>query len=337
MADLKVMIIGSGFVAGLHLQALATCREAEIAGVVDLDAAKAESLARRCGGVPWSTDLQRACAEWAPDAAIVCTPNSTHLDVGRALARQRVHVLMEKPLATTYADALLLAGEFERSGLVLSAAHTHRFGRYANAIRDVIRGGDIGVVRHVRFSALNGWIWADWRGWQIDAEGSGGHALHNGVHALDLVTWWIDDVPVGVHASGRKQSAAQLDIFDYLVITVRYASGATAVCEFSRASRPRALSYRDVVVAGAEGVARLPWDGEGLRLHAVGRPGVLPAVPEPFEAQLRAWIGRILGADTASVGAADGVRAVALAEAAERSMASGALIDLAQITGAGDG
>src|SRR5690606_33722614 len=253
MTSTRVLVVGSGFIAGEHLNALHQLPDAEIAGIVDLDPGRAAAAARAAGGVPWATDLAAAITEWSADAAIVCTPNHTHPAIGRTLAEAGVHALIEKPLAITPAAAAELVELFEQRGLVLSAAHTHRYAAYARAVREAIVDGAVGRPRHARITLLGGWIWGDWRNWQIDRNRSGGHALHNGVHLLDLVTWWLDDVPTHLHAAGRKRAAADLEVDDYLMITVGYASGATAVCEMSRANQPRGIGYREVFVQGDGG------------------------------------------------------------------------------------
>jgi len=84
-----VVVVGTGFVAGQHLRALASNEAAALAGVVDADAGRAEAAARAHGGVRWTTDLAAALAWPGVDAAIVCTPNLT-ADLLYAFADPRV-------------------------------------------------------------------------------------------------------------------------------------------------------------------------------------------------------------------------------------------------------
>ncbi|HLT59765.1 MAG TPA: Gfo/Idh/MocA family oxidoreductase [Microlunatus sp.] len=330
MTSTRVLVVGSGFIAGEHLNALHQLPDAEIAGIVDLDPGRAAAAARAAGGVPWATDLAAAITEWSADAAIVCTPNHTHPAIGRTLAEAGVHALIEKPLAITPAAAAELVELFEQRGLVLSAAHTHRYAAYARAVREAIVDGAVGRPRHARITLLGGWIWGDWRNWQIDRNRSGGHALHNGVHLLDLVTWWLDDVPTHLHAAGRKRAAADLEVDDYLMITVGYASGATAVCEMSRANQPRGIGYREVFVQGDGGTLRLPWDNEGLLSWGHDGTRAVPAGPSPFLAQARTWLAAVRGESLGEepVTGRTGLAAVVLGDAAERSLATGSMITL---------
>ena len=93
---------------------------------------------------------------------------------------------------------------------MLIAAHTHRAYDYGRAVKETVDAGAIGRPVLVRLAILGGWIWPDWSAWVLDPERSGGHALHNGVHLLDLATWWLGDEPSDGHARGRKQTAAEL-------------------------------------------------------------------------------------------------------------------------------
>ncbi|WP_026876574.1 Gfo/Idh/MocA family protein [Jiangella gansuensis] len=330
-SPLRVAIVGSGFIAGEHLDALSRLAGVVVVGIVDIDPSRAADAARRAGGIASATDLAEAINLWACDAAVVCTPNDTHGAIATTLAEAGVHALVEKPLATDPAVAARLAHAFDERGLVLAAAHTHRFAEYSNAIKQAIDDGEVGRPVHARLTFLGGWLWTDWRNWQINRQRSGGHGLHNGVHLLDLVTWWLGDEPTHVHAQGRKQSAAQLEVHDHLLMTVGFASGATAICEMSRANHPRHISYRDAVVVGTEGTLRVPWDGEAPLLFTEGVTRPVGGGASPFLKQAAAWVAAVRGEQAPAVTGADGLRAVVLGVAAERSMATGDVVAVADV------
>lgn len=326
---LGVLVIGTGFIADAHIAALRARSDAELVGVVDIDPVRAATAGRTNGGVAFTTDLAEALAWPGVDACIVCTPNWTHRQIAVAVAEAGKHLLIEKPLATSVADALAVAQVFSAAGVVLMAAHTHRFYDYARTVKAAIEEGAIGQPVFVRLAILGGWIWPDWRAWVLDPARSGGHALHNGVHLLDLATWWIGGQPVSVFARGRKATAAELDIYDYLEMVVRYADGSTAVCEMSRGHRTGSLNVRDVLVLGTEGTLTLPWDGDSSIVLAEQGAGLVPAAGrDGFAVQLTAWIDAINGA-AAAMSPAEAVNAVAMGVAAERSIVTGQPVELA--------
>lgn len=324
MSRTGIVLVGAGFIADAHSGAIDADPRAELVGIVDADPGRAAAFARRQGGIRQATDLAAALAWPGVDAVILCTPNDTHAPLGLRVAAAGKHLLVEKPLATTVADAHRLAAAFEAADRVLVAAHTHRFYDYGRAVKQTIDAGVIGRPRLVRLAILGGWIWPDWSAWVGDPARSGGHALHNGVHLLDLATWWLGGEPTGVHARGRKQTAAELRIHDYLEMVVTYADGATAICEMSRAHRPGALAQRELLVTGTGGIIEQGWDGESSLLFGEGGTSAVPAAGgNGFAAQLGAWLDAIGGAPPA-MPVADAVRAVALGVAVEESIATGA-------------
>jgi predicted dehydrogenase len=327
-----VLVIGAGAIADQHIAALSSDPRGRLVGFVDTSAARAESAARSQGGVPWTTDLSEALTWPGVDACVLCTPNDTHDELATRIAAAGKHLLVEKPLATTVPAARKTVEAFAAAGRTLSVAHSHRFYDYARTVRREIASGALGRPVLVRLALLGGWIWPDWRTWVIDRERSGGHALHNGVHLLDLVTWWIADEPVSVYARGQRRTAAELDIHDHLEMVVTYAGGATAICEMSRAHRPAGLSARDVVVQGTEGLLTMEWDGEGVLVaDERGTHLATEGAAAGFAAQLSAWLDTVTGASGSGVGGHEALLAVEMGVAAERSMELGRPVPLEEV------
>ena len=203
------------------------------------------------------------------------------------------------------------------------AAHTHRHYDYGRSVKESLASGAIGQPHFARLAILGTWIWPDWNGWMIDPVRSGGHALHNGVHLLDLVTWWLDAEPVEVYARGHQQTSSEISIFDYLEMTLTFANGASALCEMSRAHRLGSHNQRELLVLGADGMIEQDVDDEAVAMIADGELQFLPAqVGDGFVAQLHAWLDAIDGQEP-EMTAGDAVRAEALGVAVERSIADG--------------
>jgi predicted dehydrogenase len=319
-----VAVIGTGFVASLHLAAIAALPDARLVGVADVDAARAQAAVRGVDGARWTTSVDDLLTWPDVDACIVCTPNDTHAALGIAIARAGKHLLMEKPLTVRIDEADGLVAAFRARDLVLMAAHTHRFYDYGRVIKHAIEAGDIGRPVYVRLAVLGGWIWPDWRAWVLDPSRSGGHILHNGIHLLDLATWWVGDAPESVYVQGRKETSGDLAIHDYLSMVVRYRGGCTAVCEMSRANRPRTFAYRDVFVQGTTSALSLPWDAEQGLAFLEGGMGLLPGDSQAgFTREVAAWLAAIRGHAQPAVTGEEGRLAVAMAVAGEESLRTG--------------
>lgn len=320
-----VAVVGTGGVAALHLSALARDAGARLVGVCDVVAARARDAAGAAGpDVRWTGDLAELLAWPEVEAVVVCTPNDTHAAIGGQVLGSGRHLLMEKPLAIDLAGADALIEAAERSGVLLMPGQTHRFYDLGLRLREAVDSGALGKPTYARSSLHAGWIWGGWGSWVLDPSRSGGHVVHNGVHGLDLVTWWLGGEPLEVMARGVHGTSGALRIWDHFAVHVRYRDGAVAVVEVSRATRPRSIVLRESVVAGTAGVARqVPAAGGGLLLDEAG------AVPLGFDAQVGfdrevgAFLAAVRSAGPPPVSALDGRRALAMALAAERSLVTG--------------
>jgi predicted dehydrogenase len=320
-----VAVVGTGGVAALHLSALARDPGARLVGVCDVVASRARHAAGAPGqGARWTERLDDVLAWPDAEAVIVCTPNDTHADLGGRVVASGRHLLVEKPLAIDLAGADRLIEAAERAGVVLMPGQTQRFTDTGIRVREAVEAGLVGRPTYARSSLLAGWIWGGWGSWVLDPARSGGHVVHNGVHGLDLVAWWLGDEPVEVVARGVLGTSGALRIHDHFSVQVRHRGGAVATVEVSRAGRPRSIVLRESVVAGSAGVVRqAPAGGGGTLLNEAG------AVPLGFDAQagfdreVGAWLHAIRSGGPPPVSAHDGRVALAAALAAERSLRTG--------------
>ena len=327
---MRVALVGTGFIAGAHAAAAAGLPDVEIVAVTDRDRGAANRFATTWGArvVPDVADL---LADDGVDALVVCTPNDTHASLARAAAAAGKHLLLEKPMALSAADARSVADAFEAAGRVLLVGHTHRHSDYARAVHDVVSSGRLGTVRSVRIAITGGWIWGGWSAWVLDPARSGGHAFHNGVHLYDLARWWLGSPITSVYAVGQPLTSAALAIDDYLCSTLVAESGATAVCEISRGERPKTTSLFEIVVHGDRGTLVRSNGDEGLVAYTTGGSGPR-AVPgtDPFRRQLGVFVAAVAGTAPVDPGPEVAVHATAVAEAAERSARSGRSVAVAR-------
>jgi predicted dehydrogenase len=328
---LRVALVGCGGVGRNHLRALRRCERAAVVATVDVVPERARAAATE-SGARWTSDVADALQWPDVDAVDLCTPNATHAGIAVAAARAGKHLLIEKPLATTLADADRIVEAAQQHRVTLMVAHTHRFYAYTRAIRAALDAGEIGRPIYFRMAAGGGFWAADWRAWQLDAAISGGHVLHNGVHFMDLATYLLDDRPVRLYAQGHKRASAHLEIYDYFHVTVAYASGATAACDISRSAVPRGLGYRALLLLGDRGQVRIDWDDEQqLLLTEQGIELVGDDGQDGFDAMVDAWAASALGGGPPPVGGDAGRLAVAMSLAAERSLATGRAVRLDEV------
>ncbi|SDU63299.1 Gfo/Idh/MocA family protein [Jiangella alkaliphila] len=179
---MKVLVVGVGFMGAMHARAVHETRSVELCGVVDRSADAARAVGAQLG-VPAFTDLEAAIRELAPDAAVVATPDSAHLHPVRVLIEAGVHVLVEKPLATSIDDAEAIADLAERHGTRLMTGHITRFmARYAGVV-DAVRSGRLGRPVMITTST--------WGPRSIGARvaSTTSPLWHFAIHDIDLIQW----------------------------------------------------------------------------------------------------------------------------------------------------
>jgi predicted dehydrogenase len=295
LADVRAAVIGTGFIAGLHIDALRRIG-VQVAGVLTRDAASS-----RAGGRYERVyeDLDELCADAGIDVVHVTSPNALHFPQVRALVAAGKHVVCEKPLALTAEDGAVMLAEAERAGVVHAVCFNIRFNPVVHHARSMVRDGEIGVPRLVHGSYLQDWLLldTDWN-WRLDPAASGRlRAVADiGSHWLDLVSFVtgarVTEVLADLHTfvPKRRRPTGSVETFtadsigdvereevevaseDAAGILLRFDNGVRGVLTVSQVSagRKNALSFE---VSGSS--AGLAWNSEDPERLWVGRRGAL--------------------------------------------------------------
>ncbi len=248
MADkkrLRVGLIGAGTIAfSAHLPAIRTLGHlVELVAVADVRKENARRAANEFGAQAYYSDYQDLLARGDLDFVDICTPEFLHAEQTEAAAAAGVHVLCEKPMSSTVAEADRMISACKRANVKLMIAHSRRFtGRYRQ-IHAAIEKGGIGEVRYVRenerrpramYDSLNlgtsYWTPEGELPWIANAKYTQGAALTNAVHETDLARWFIGRNPVSVYAEARivTEGAQVPDMISY---TVEFDNGAIGAAE----------------------------------------------------------------------------------------------------------
>ncbi|MFN8221735.1 MAG: Gfo/Idh/MocA family oxidoreductase [Gaiellales bacterium] len=200
-APLRVGVVGCGFQGRLHLETLAREPGIVVAGVCDLDESRALAAASEFGAEGQFVDYRAMLASGPFDVVTICTMPSSHLEIARAAFGAGAHVLCEKPMAMSAAEAAEMERAARAAGRELRIGFNMRFMDAAIAARRAIEAGEIGELVCAR-----GHMLADdvpWWGRHYDRALSGGGALAaTAVHMLDLVRFLAGNpAPVTATAS----------------------------------------------------------------------------------------------------------------------------------------
>lgn len=211
-------------------------------------------------------DTYEELLAWGPDAVVICTENTRHLEAARLAAAAGADILCEKPLATTTADAQEIVRLAEAAGVLLMTAFPIRFTTAFAELSGRVRAGEAGEVLAV-LGTNNGKIPTEDRRWFTDPDLAGGGALvDHVVHCADLLDALLGEEPSWVRAVGNTILHAELapDVETGGIVTIGYPSGifATIDCSWSQPSNAAVWGDVTLQVHGTAG---------SLTMSAMGR------------------------------------------------------------------
>lgn len=346
---IDIAIIGAGLIGPRHAKSVDASSEAKLLCLID-PRPEAQEVAETFG-VPIFESIKRMVAEgFRPDAAIVCTPNSTHVAVSLELLKEGIHVLVEKPISIDLASGKQLIDAASEAGRHLLVGHHRRFNPYVAATKRALCSGAIG-----KSIAISG-LWTTCKpdpyfkpptDWRAKAE-SGGPILINLVHEVDILQYIMGPI-VRVHAE-KTISQRGHDAEEGAAILLRFASGVVGTFILSDATPSHHFFesgtgenplmphtgedfYR---IFGSEGTLsvgdmKLHRHREGderswSRLLRVENVPVSSKVP--FDEQMANLVGVIRGTETPRCTGEDGLRALVVCDAVKRAMETGQAVDI---------
>ena len=168
MSRLRVVHVGVGLWGRSWAELTAGAPGYRLVGVAD-GAAVGRAWAEQGLGVPAFRDLGRALRATGPDVVVLVSPPSTHRPLAELALAEGCHVIVEKPLAPTLADAAAIASAAAGAGRCAMVSQNYRFRRQSRALRELVRGRALGPLLGIRVSCRrdlrDAWISSrDWRG-----------------------------------------------------------------------------------------------------------------------------------------------------------------------------
>lgn len=229
MTPLRLAVLGHGFISDLHCRAV-QANGAHVMVVAGRDPARAAAFAAEHGVERSTADWREAVTADDVDAVVIGTPNALHFDQAMTAVAHGKHVLIDKPMTSTVADATTVADAAARAGVTLLVGHMWRYRDEVVAARDRIARGDIG--RPVRTRGYG--IHAGWgpSGWFTDPALAGGGALIDmGIHAIDTARFLLGDpTPTRVQASiGTAYGDYAVD--DDAIVLIDWSNGVRSAVE----------------------------------------------------------------------------------------------------------
>ena len=224
MTKPRVAVVGAGSFGRHHLRILNRSPNAELAGVIDTDAARAAAASAEygCPVIESTNDLPGKA-----DAAIVAVPTSQHARVGCALLSSGLDVLVEKPIAATLADARALLNEAGAHNRILQIGHLERFNPAVTALKKIVKLPLFFEIHRLSLFSP--------RSLDVDV------VLDLMIHDLDIVLDLADATPEEIRAAGISILSDKVDIAN---VRLAFPGGCIANLTASRVSTERVRKLR---------------------------------------------------------------------------------------------
>ena len=323
----KVVLIGAGRIGRIHARNAALHPRIELAGVVDALAASAQSLAEE-----WATPvltLEQAMADPSVAGVIIASSTDTHLDYSVRAAAAGKAIFCEKPIDQDLGRARGAADALSAAKMLL--AFNRRFDPNFQALKARLDSGVIGMLESLQITSNDpsppppSYVAV-----------SGGLFKDMAIHDFDMARWLLGEEPVQVYATGSclvDPEIGKLGDVDTARTVLKTASGKLCVISNSRRSGfgydQRIEAYASAGMVRADNVTESTvqvWSESGAAADRF-QNFFLDRYAEAYRQEMDHFADMLDGAD-AAVGYADGVAALALAEAAAQSVRTGTVVTL---------
>jgi predicted dehydrogenase len=193
---LRIGIIGCGGIAnGKHMPSLKTLSNVEMVAFCDLVIEKAQKAAKEYGSLDAKvyTDYNELLQDKTIDVIHVLTPNKSHAELSIASMKAGKHVMCEKPMAKTAADALEMVNIAKETGKKLTIGYQHRHKEESTYLKKAIDRGDLGEIYFAKALAVRRRGTPTWGVFLKEEEQGGGPLIDIGTHSLDLTLWLMNN------------------------------------------------------------------------------------------------------------------------------------------------
>jgi len=205
MQTIRTAVFGTGFVGRVHLEGIRRLGFVDLYAIGEVQVEKAQQLAAEFGARKAEADYHRILEDPAVDAVHVCTPNFLHFPIAKDALLAGKHVVCEKPLATSVAEASELVSLAAKTGKRNATFHNLRYYPMVQQMRRMREDGDLGEILVVQGTYSQDWLLldTDWN-WRLDSK-------HNGPSRClaDIGSHWCD---MAEHVTGHRITSLCADL-----------------------------------------------------------------------------------------------------------------------------
>lgn len=323
MEKLRIGIIGCGGIAnGKHMPALKKVAECEMVAFCDIVEERAQKAAAQYGvpGAKVTTDYLEIANDPDIDIVHVCTPNRSHSFISIACLEAGKHVMCEKPMAKTAAEAQAMLDAAKKSGKKLTIGYQNRQCYDQQMLKLAADQGKFGEIYFAKAHALRRRAVPTWGVFMNEYEQGGGPLIDIGTHALDLTLWTMNNYEPAMVVGSKFRKLAdtknaanawgpwdpeKYTVEDSCFGFIKMKNGATIILESSWAINLTDTAEACCTIAGTKGGATtkggLVFNGEensALYTHRVEKCGGAAFYEgfssDPSESDMRQWLNAII-------------------------------------------
>ena len=338
MSEPRVAVIGYGYAGrSFHSYLISITPGLVLQGVASSDPAKREQIVRERGCQAYRS-FDEVLADPAVDLVVLATPNDLHAPLAIRALEAGKHVVTDKPMCITLAEADQMVATAERTGRLLSIFQNRRWDGDFLTVQHLIAAGKLG---HVRWVELAWQRWGAPRGWRGEAAKGGGRLYDLGAHLLDQLLQLFPQPIAGVYCRVHYDFPER-DVESHAMITIHFADGATGVCDLSSLSaitKPRFhvfgdkgtyIKYgldpqEDAMRAGQIDAAVAPAESDG-KFHDGATETIIPTLPGRWRSYYENIRDVLTGKAALAVKPQEVRRVMAVFDAALRSAQSGQVV-----------
>ncbi len=284
MNKVRIGIIGCGGIAnGKHMPSLSTLDNVEMVAFCDLIEERAQKAAKDYGTADAKvyTDYKELLKDTTIDVVHVCTPNRSHSFITVDVLHSGKHVMCEKPMAKTAAEAKKMLDAAKETGKKLTIGYQNRFRADSRYLKATCEEGELGEIYYAKAHAIRRRAVPTWGVFLNEEEQGGGPLIDIGTHALDLTLWCMNNYKpkrvlgsVYHKLSGQTETAnafgdwdpKEFTVEDSAFAMIQMEDGATIMLESSWALNTLDVDEAKTSLCGTKAGADMK---QGLRINGV--------------------------------------------------------------------
>jgi predicted dehydrogenase len=265
------------------------------------------------------------------DAAIVCTPPSSHIPIARMAIEKGAHVFIEKPLSNSLSNVEELLEKSRSANLIIFVGYCFRFHPGLRIMKEVLDSGDVGKV--LLAQAEYGQYLPDWRPWQDYKQSYtakkelGGGIILDGSHEIDYLRWLVGDI-TEVFSFAGKLSDLDVETEDAAGILLRFVKDAIGIIRLDFVRKDYSRSCELICQEGTikwnfqDNLVKVFNRDKGWKVHR----NLIADTNDIYIAEMKHFIACTLGKEVPLINGEEGLKALRIALAAKESAEKGNVV-----------